>query len=121
MYKRAEYKVIMSRLAEPRKFIQVVVGARQVGKSTLVKQVLSDLAIPYRMFSADNVPISFENFRIPEISLVNAVLIDRSVEAKLLSDFTAWSASADNCIFRLSTVPSATFPPPNFVRLATIS
>lgn len=58
MYKRAEYKVIMSRLAEPRKFIQVVVGARQVGKSTLVKQVLSDLAIPYRMFSADNVPIS---------------------------------------------------------------
>ena len=70
---------------------------------------------------AESVPISFENFRIPEISFVNAVLIDRNVEAKLLSDFTAWSASADNCIFRLSTVPSAIVPPPNFVRLATIS
>ncbi len=46
----------MSRLKEPRKFIQVVMGARQVGKSTVVKQVLQDLDIPYQFFSADNVP-----------------------------------------------------------------
>lgn len=31
-------------------------GARQVGKSTVVKQVLNDIDIPYRFFSADNVP-----------------------------------------------------------------
>ena len=31
-------------------------GARQIGKSTVVKQVLNDLDEPYRMFSADNVP-----------------------------------------------------------------
>lgn len=58
MYKRAEYKLIKSRLEEPRKFIQVLVGARQVGKSTIVKQVLSELDIPWRLFSADNVPVS---------------------------------------------------------------
>ena len=56
MYKRAEYLTIKSRLEEPRKFIQVVMGPRQVGKSTVVKQVLQDLNVPYQLFSADNVP-----------------------------------------------------------------
>ena len=56
MYKRAEYQIIAGRMNEPRKFIQVVMGARQVGKSTVVKQVLQDLDVPYRLFSADNVP-----------------------------------------------------------------
>jgi len=41
MYKRAEYQVIKERLEEPRKFIQVVMGPRQVGKSTVVKQATS--------------------------------------------------------------------------------
>ena len=58
MYKRTEYHVIKSRLNEHRKFIQVVVGARQIGKSTVVKQVLKDLDTPFQLFSADNVPAS---------------------------------------------------------------
>ncbi len=56
MYKRAEYQIIKSRLEEPRKFIQVVIGARQIGKSTVVKQVLKDLDSPYLFYSADNIP-----------------------------------------------------------------
>ena len=56
MYRRAEYQVITDRIKEPRKFIQVVMGARQTGKSTVVKQVLMDLDLPYQFFSADNVP-----------------------------------------------------------------
>ena len=56
MYKRTEYQVITDRMKEPRKFIQVVMGARQIGKSTVVKQVLQDLDMPYQFFSADNVP-----------------------------------------------------------------
>lgn len=56
MYKRTEYQTIKERIKESRKFIQVVMGARQIGKSTVVKQVLNDLDEPYRMFSADNVP-----------------------------------------------------------------
>lgn len=58
MYKRPEYQTIKQRLEEPRKFIQVVMGARQVGKSTVVKQVLNDIDLPYQFFSADNVPAS---------------------------------------------------------------
>ncbi len=56
MYKRAEYQLIKNRIEEPRKFIKVVMGARQIGKSTVVKQVLKDLDTPYQLFSADNVP-----------------------------------------------------------------
>ncbi|MBQ9884701.1 MAG: AAA family ATPase [Bacteroidaceae bacterium] len=56
MYKRSEYQLIKNRLEEPRKFIQVVMGPRQVGKSTVVKQVLADLNIPFQLYSADNVP-----------------------------------------------------------------
>ncbi|MDR2130617.1 MAG: AAA family ATPase [Odoribacteraceae bacterium] len=56
MYKRAEYQIIRRRLEEQRKCIQVVMGARQIGKSTVVKQVLKDLDAPYQLFSADNVP-----------------------------------------------------------------
>ena len=56
MYKRAEYQIIKNRLEEQRRFIQVVMGARQIGKSTVVKQVLKELDAPYQFFSADNVP-----------------------------------------------------------------
>lgn len=56
MYKRAEFQTIKSRLEEHRKFIQVVMGPRQVGKSTVVKQVLGEIDTPYQFFSADNVP-----------------------------------------------------------------
>ena len=40
MYRRVQYKELRSRIAEPRDKIQVLSGPRQVGKSTLVKQVL---------------------------------------------------------------------------------
>lgn len=56
MYKRSEYKTIKSRLEEPRRFIQVLVGPRQIGKSTVVKQVLNDIGLPYLFYSADDVP-----------------------------------------------------------------
>lgn len=58
MYKRAEFQKIKNILEERRRFIQVVIGPRQVGKSTVVKQVLGDIATPYQYFSADNVPAS---------------------------------------------------------------
>lgn len=47
----------MSRIKEARKCIQVIEGPRQVGKSTLIKQVLHAINIPWLHFSADNVAI----------------------------------------------------------------
>jgi len=45
--------VLAARLNEPRRFIQVVAGPRQAGKSTLVQQVTQGLAAPVRYVSAD--------------------------------------------------------------------
>lgn len=54
MFVRAEYQDVKARLEEPRMFIQVIAGPRQVGKSTLVGQVLADITLPYSSYSADN-------------------------------------------------------------------
>lgn len=56
MYKRSIYHTIIKRMEEHRMFIQVVMGPRQIGKSTVVKQVLDDLGKPYLLYSADTIP-----------------------------------------------------------------
>jgi uncharacterized protein len=52
-YQRPQAAVLAERLSEPRRFLQVVAGPRQVGKSTLVQQVTGDLPLPVRYVSAD--------------------------------------------------------------------
>ena len=53
MYNRPIYKTLLSRLKEPRKFLQVLAGPRQVGKTTLIRQVIEALNIPSHYASAD--------------------------------------------------------------------
>jgi predicted AAA+ superfamily ATPase len=53
MYERPYLKQVKSRIEEPRKFIQVILGPRQVGKTTMVNQLLSQLSISYVYESAD--------------------------------------------------------------------
>ena len=55
MFKRYAYKKIFSRLTEPRRFIQALSGPRQVGKTTLIQQVLKEIGIPGHYASADAV------------------------------------------------------------------
>jgi len=55
MFKRLQYNELLSRLSEPRDKIQTISGPRQVGKSTMVKQVLQETNIPYLSVSADNI------------------------------------------------------------------
>lgn len=52
-FERSHADTLAARLTEPRRFLQVVAGARQVGKSTLVGQVLSRLDVPSVFVSAD--------------------------------------------------------------------
>jgi hypothetical protein len=54
-YIRRQYHTLKVRIQEPRHFIQVLAGPRQVGKSTLVGQVLQDISIPYSVEVADAV------------------------------------------------------------------
>jgi hypothetical protein len=52
-FERSQSDTLAARLTEPRRFLQVVAGARQVGKTTLVGQVLSRLDLPNVFVSGD--------------------------------------------------------------------
>ena len=52
-YQRPQFQTLLSRLAEPRRFVQVVAGPRQVGKTTLVQQVCEATGLPVQFSSAD--------------------------------------------------------------------
>jgi predicted AAA+ superfamily ATPase len=56
MFERPYLKQVKERIEEPRKFIQVIMGPRQVGKTTMVTQLLSGLSIPNLNESADAIP-----------------------------------------------------------------
>ena len=52
-YIRKQYHTLKARIQEPRRFMQVLAGPRQAGKSTLVGQVLQKVPIPYSVEVAD--------------------------------------------------------------------
>lgn len=54
-YIRKQFYTLKERVLEPRKFMQVLAGPRQVGKSTLVGQVLVQVSIPHVIEVADAV------------------------------------------------------------------
>ena len=55
MIKRTIFQRIASRLDEPRMFIQVLYGPRQVGKTTLVSQYLESTQTPHQFVTADDI------------------------------------------------------------------
>ena len=56
MYQRKQFHTLLARMLEKRRFIQVIMGPRQVGKSTLMKQVVNAAGIPFVFYPADAVP-----------------------------------------------------------------
>lgn len=52
-FQRSQVSLLRTRLAETRRFIQVVAGPRQVGKSTMVQQALDGARVSHRYASAD--------------------------------------------------------------------
>ena len=52
-YVRPQASELLSRLGESRRFLQIVTGARQVGKTTLVTQVADRCGLPHHYASAD--------------------------------------------------------------------
>lgn len=56
MFERSELQILKKRVNESRKFIQVLMGPRQAGKTTLVSQLLKQINIPVLFESADAIP-----------------------------------------------------------------
>jgi predicted AAA+ superfamily ATPase len=54
MFERSILQNIKDRVSEERKFMQVLVGPRQVGKTTLIKQLIRETDIPYYFVTADD-------------------------------------------------------------------
>ena len=72
MIERDQLQAFTQRVLEPRKFIQVLMGPRQVGKTTMAVQMLKKVNIPYIYESAD------------AVSAVNAAWIDQVWETARL-------------------------------------
>lgn len=53
MKKRKSFETLFKRLKEPRRFIQSLIGPRQVGKTTLARQAAAELGSASRYVSAD--------------------------------------------------------------------
>ncbi|TVQ28034.1 MAG: ATP-binding protein [Spirochaetaceae bacterium] len=88
-YQRPQAAELRRRLAEPRRFIQMVAGPRQVGKTTLVQQMISEAGPDLRYASADE-PV----LRGPE-------WIEQQWET---ARFTAKEAGTDGAILALDEI-----------------
>ena len=58
MIVRKQLQVLQERMAEPRRFIQVLAGPRQVGKTTMVQQFVAQCTMPVTSVSADAIDVS---------------------------------------------------------------
>jgi predicted AAA+ superfamily ATPase len=58
MFERPHLQSFIKRIQEPRRFVQVLLGPRQVGKTTLIFQLLEKTKMPHHFASADAVPAS---------------------------------------------------------------
>lgn len=52
---RSHFQQFRNRIEEKRRFIQVLMGPRQVGKTTLASQLLREIGVPHHFASADGV------------------------------------------------------------------
>lgn len=59
MFQRPHIELVKSRIEEPRKFIQVILGPRQVGKTTMISQLLSELPVFNLFESADAISATY--------------------------------------------------------------
>jgi predicted AAA+ superfamily ATPase len=62
MFKRPMFAEVARRLREPRRFMQVLAGPRQTGKTTLVRQVLEDLRQAGHYATADEPALKDRNW-----------------------------------------------------------
>jgi len=95
VFQRSQFQKLFNRLAEPRRFIQVVAGPRQVGKTTLVQQVCEVSGLAVQFASADEPTLRGHEWIVQQWEI--ARLLDESQGAVLVLDevqkIPGWSES----------------------------
>ena len=56
MFQRAQLQTLLARLREPPRFIQILAGPRQVGKTTLIRQAEAQLPPGHLLYAAADLP-----------------------------------------------------------------
>lgn len=94
-YARPQVADLVARLSEPRRHIQVVLGPRQTGKTTLVLQALERLSLSARYASADEVAGRDREWLATEWDTARALAAAAADETVLVLDevqkVTGWS------------------------------
>ena len=87
-FERYHKSLLLGRLTdEPRRFIQVIYGPRQVGKTTLIRQILDDMSFPYHYATADYIPSDRNSWISLQWEITrNRIQQERSKEGLLVLD-----------------------------------
>lgn len=84
-YERPIVKTLVSRMEEPRRFIQMLIGPRQTGKSTAIRQALSHVSIPAHVALA-GIDSSTRDWLRAQWSLARNLIDDSNPSALLIID-----------------------------------
>jgi len=84
MYRRIQYNALLKRLREPRRFIQVLVGPRQVGKTELARQLIDTLDVPSHYATADSPTLREASWLEQQWSIGRKLLNEKSAKSALL-------------------------------------
>jgi predicted AAA+ superfamily ATPase len=66
MFKRQMFHTLLERVREPRRFIQVLAGPRQTGKTTIARQVAEAVSLPIHFATADEPTLRDRNWLIQQ-------------------------------------------------------
>lgn len=86
MIKRDDYQIVIKRFQEPRRFIEALVGPRQVGKTTIALQVIKALKIPSHYASADEIGLHRTVWLEQQWETARFLIRDKHKEAILVLD-----------------------------------
>ncbi len=85
-YKRDIFQQLMSRLAEPRRFIQVLAGPRQVGKTTLTQQILPLFPGRAHYVSADELTLDAPTWLLQQWDVARQMAATNTQDTVLIVD-----------------------------------
>lgn len=81
---RPQLQILQDRMEEPRRFIQVLAGPRQIGKTTLIDQLIEQLTKPVTNISADTIAPDNMEWIADQWSAVRRMMKLRSEQEHIL-------------------------------------